>query len=109
VVRHVARGAGAAAPLRAPPELTARGRNPLPADTPPADLARDALDALARARARRARVPAVAAPALLAGWRAGPVLARALADPRAVAEGRLATSEFTARASLLLCALTGRW
>jgi phytoene/squalene synthetase len=109
VVRDFARGAGAAALLRALPGLSARGRQPLPADTTPADLAREGLDALAGARARRARVPAAAAPALLAGWRAGPVLARALGDPRAVAEGRLESSEFSARAGQLLRAISGRW
>lgn len=108
VVRDFARGAGAAALLRALPELRARGRTPLPADTTPADLAREGLDALTRARARRAEVPSQAAPALLAGWRAGPVLARALADPRAAGRG-LETSEFRARATLLMRAVTNRW
>ena len=109
VVRDFARGAGAAGLLRALPELRARGRVPLPADTTPADLAREGAGALARARAQRSRVPAAVAPALLAGWRAGPVLAHALADPQAVAEGRLDTSEFRARVALLLRAFSGRW
>ena len=78
------------------------------ADTTPADLAREGLNALIRARARRAEVPSQAAPALLAGWRAGPVLARALADPRAAGRG-LETSEFRARATLLMRAVTGHW
>jgi hypothetical protein len=108
-VRDFARGSGAAAYLRALPELVARGRRPLPPDTTPADLAREGLDALARARAERARVPGDVAPALLAGWRAAPALARALAEPQAAVEGRLETSEFRARAALLARSLTGLW
>lgn len=109
VIRDFARGAGAAALLRALPELVARGRRPLPPDTTPAGLAREGFAAIRRARARRAEVPAAAAPALLAGWRAGPTLNRALADPVAAAEGRLDMSEFGARAMLLLRGVSGRW
>ncbi len=109
VVRDFGRGAGAAALLRALPELRARGRRPLPQDTSARDLAREGLDAIATARAQRALVPPAAVPALLAGWRAGPVLARALADPQAITEGRLGSSEFRARATLLARAFTGRW
>ena len=62
VVRDFARGAGTAALLRALPELRARGRDPLPADAAVGALARDGLAAIARARARRGRVPRAAAP-----------------------------------------------
>jgi phytoene/squalene synthetase len=109
VVRGFARGAGTAALLRALPALRARGRDPLPADVAVAGLARDGLAAIARARAARARVPGEAAPALLAGWRAGRALARAAADPEAATQGRLEVSEFRARAELLLRASSGRW
>ena len=84
VVRDFARGAGTAALLRALPELRARGRDPLPTGVAPADLARDGLAALARARARRARVPRPAARG--APRRAGRPTAcsrRAAADPEA--------------------------
>ena len=109
VVRAFARGAGAAVYLRALPELAARGRTPLPADTGPADLARVGLAALALARAKRDRVPRAAAPALLAGWQAGRVLRQAAADPAAAEAGRLTASEFRARASLAARALSGWW
>lgn len=109
VVRDFARGAGTAALLRALPELRARGRDPLPPDTPVDALARDGLAALARARGHRARVPPRAAPALLTGWQADRVLRRAAADPAAVRPGGLETSEARARASLLWRGLSRRW
>ncbi len=95
--------------LRAIPALEARGRRPL------VDARPDAVAALARrglerlARARRAGVPREARPAMLAVWRAGPVLRRAAAEPRRVAEGALDGSEFARRGTLLLRAATGRW
>ncbi len=105
VVRDFARGAGTAALLRALPELKARGRDPLPAGVAVTALARAGLAALARARVRRDRVPAAAAPALLAGWQAGRVLARAAADPDAPLE----VAEVRARGGLLWRSLSGRW
>jgi phytoene/squalene synthetase len=105
VVRCFAAGAGRAAYLAAVPGLKARGRVPLPADTTPGDLAREGLAALARARAARVRVPAAAAPALLAGWQAGRVLSAIARDP----EADPAVSEARARAALIWRALTGRW
>jgi phytoene/squalene synthetase len=105
VVRDFARGAGTAALIRALPELRARGRDPLPAGVEVAALARDGLAALARARRHRDRVPAAAAPALLAGWQAGRVLRRAAAGPGAPRE----VSEAAARAGLLWKAFSGRW
>ncbi|MCT8328704.1 squalene/phytoene synthase family protein [Albidovulum sediminis] len=110
-VRDFAWGAGLATWLAAVPALAARGRHPLPDMTPEAvtALARRGLDRIARARALRARVPATAAPALLPGWQAAPLLRLAAHQPSRVAEGRLATSEARARASLALRALTGRW
>jgi hypothetical protein len=109
VVRDFARGAGTAALLRALPELRARGRDPLPPDLSVDALARDGLAALARARARRTRVPRAAAPALLPGWQAGLVLGRAAADPGAVRPGGLETSAIRARAALLWRGVSGRW
>jgi phytoene/squalene synthetase len=109
VVRDFARGAGTAALLRALPELRARGRDPLPPDAGVDALARDGLAALARARARRDRVPRAAAPALLPGWQAARVLKRAAADPGAVRPGGLETAAIRARAGLAWRALTGRW
>lgn len=102
VVRDFAQGAGIAAWLRALPELAARGR-PGPAGLDPVVFARDGLALIARARARRAEVPAVAAPALLAGALAAPRLARA-------ARGEsMELSEFRVRSTFLLRGLSGRW
>jgi phytoene/squalene synthetase len=104
VVRDFARGTGTAALVAALPELRARGRDPLPPGTDVAGLARDGLAAIARARAHRARVPAAAAPALLAGWQAARLL-------RQAATGRVpqAAAPAAARAALLWRAFSGRW
>lgn len=109
VVRDFARGAGLAAWLRAVPALAAWGVTPLPGDATPAGLAAEGRAALAAARAGRGRVPRTALPALLAGWRADGILARALADPGAVAAGGLEGPEARARAVLVWRALSGRW
>jgi 15-cis-phytoene synthase len=104
VVRDFAHGAGMAALIAALPELRARGRDPLPAGADLASLAREGLAAIARARAHRDRVPAAAAPALLAGWQAEGVLRRAAAG-RAPGGSR----PVAARAALALRAFSGRW
>ena len=110
VVRDFARGAGTATLLRALPELRARGRDPLPPEVPVAALARDGRAALARARSHRDRVPRAAAPALLTGWQAEPVLRRAARDPAAALRpGGLETAEIRARAGLVWRAFSGRW
>jgi 15-cis-phytoene synthase len=101
VARDHGLAAGAAAYLRALPELEARGRPGLPDDTTPADLAREGLAALARGRAGRGALGPGRA-AVLAAWLAGPVLARvARGQPPEVAE-------FTRRGRLLWAAATGR-
>jgi len=74
-----------------------------------AALARQGLDWIARARGRRGAVPARAAPALLAGWRAAALLDQAARAPERVAQGGLVQSEFARRGGLLLRAATGRW
>jgi phytoene/squalene synthetase len=104
VVRDFARGAGTAALVEALPELRARGRDPLPEGADVAGLAKRGLAAIARARAHRERVPAAAAPALLAGWQAEGLLRQAAAGraPRRAAPA-------VARAALALRALSGRW
>ena len=106
VVRDFARGAGTAALLRALPELSARGRDPLPEGVAVEALARDGLAALARARGRRGRVPAAAAPALLAGWQAGRVLKARRRGPGRAAGGG---GRPWRRAGLLWRSLSGRW
>ncbi|PRX35007.1 Phytoene/squalene synthetase [Meinhardsimonia xiamenensis] len=88
------------------PELRARGRAPLPPEGEEA-LAALAVERLAAFRAARKALPRAARPAALAAWRAPAILARVARDPAAVAEGRLAQSEFRRRGSLLLASLFG--
>ena len=111
VVRGFAYASGVANWLRAVPGLAARGRIPLLDGRPEGvqALARDALARLARARRARRAVSRAAAPALLAGWQAEPVLTQALRDPGRVAAGALGQSGARRRLSLMARAATGRW
>ena len=96
--------------LRAVPDLEARGRRPLIDGRPEAvrQLASDGLRCIATARQHRHLV-AAGRPALLAGWQAEPLLKQIQSDPMAVAEGRMALSEFVKRGRLLRQAFTGRF
>lgn len=101
-VRAAGQAAGIAGFFLALPELAARGRQPL-ARLDAADLqalAREGLGHLAVARAGKARIAPKARVALLAGWRAPGVLARAAADPAQITAGGL--EESGARKSLTL-------
>jgi len=106
-VGDFAAAAGRAAFLLAVPDLVARGRQPLGHTDDPAAIARDGQAALARARTARARIPKAARAALLPGWRAPDILARAAADPRRVTAGTLAESEARKRLRLVLAAARG--
>jgi phytoene/squalene synthetase len=103
--------AGLAAFLRAVPGLEARGRVPLVDGRGSAvrALAEEGLARLAAARAARASIAPQARDALLPGWQTAGLLAQAARDPAAVAEGRLALSEFRRRGGLVWQALSGRW
>lgn len=109
VVAEFARAAGLANWLLAVPALRASGQDPLPRGSSVQALASRGLSHLRAARARRAQVPAGAAAALLTGWQAGPVLARACRDPAAADDGRLASNEIRRRGGLLWRAWVGRW
>jgi phytoene/squalene synthetase len=99
--RNFGLAAAAAGYLRALPELAARNKPGLPADTTPADLARHGLTALQNARKTR-RTLGPAAPVLLSAWLASPILSR-------VATGQDPDPpEFTRRGRLLWASLTGR-
>lgn len=110
-VRDFGWAAGLAAWLRAAPELAARGWAPLPDDDPAtiADLAREGLSRIARARSLRGQVPARAFPALATGWQAAGLLRQAARAPETVGTGSLALSEFSRRGRLFWAGLTGRW
>ncbi|MFV0243803.1 MAG: squalene/phytoene synthase family protein [Qingshengfaniella sp.] len=110
-VRAQGRAAAAAAWLAAVPALIGAGRHPLPGDPGVAirGLAEWGLDAAETARAARRSVAVAARPALLAGWMAAPVLARALNDPARVLDGRLGHSEARRKARLIRMRYLGRW
>ena len=97
--------------LRAVPDLTSRGRVPLPDPSliAIAALARTGLDRLQSARKTRATIPASAAPALFPAWQTQALLTLAHRDPGSVAQGRLQQSEFARRGGLAIRAITGRW
>ncbi|MEQ8899903.1 MAG: squalene/phytoene synthase family protein [Roseovarius sp.] len=111
VLRDAGFALGLANWFRAIPALEAAGRKPLPDGRPEAvrDLAAEGLRRLARARAGRAGVSRVAAPALLPLWEAGPVLRAAMRRPGAVADGALDPAPARSRLTLMLRALSGRW
>ena len=111
MVRDAAYAAGIAAWLRAIPQLEARGRVPLLDGRSEAvrTLAQDALDRLGKARKHRGQVSRRAVAALLHVGQAKATLRAAVADPQAVAEGRLPDVEQADRISLALRALTGCW
>lgn len=95
--------------LMAVPALAAAGRDPLPDHRPEriAALARTGLARIVAARPALRRLPKSAKPALLAAWRAKPLLTQAAANPGSVIEGALGQSEFARRGSLLLRSLIG--
>ncbi len=111
VVHAMGLATGVANWLVAVPALQVAGRKPLVdgSDAGIRALARLGQEHLARARAARAQVPARAAPALLAGWQTGGILARAVQAPGRVRDGALLSSEFRRRGALMLRALSGRW
>ena len=100
---------GLATYLRAVPDLTARGLQPLPDASPDAirTLAAEGLNHLAIARAQR-HLMGAAFPAALPGWQAAGLLKMAHQNPHRVAEGSLALSQFNRHAQLIWAATTGR-
>ncbi len=104
-VRGPAWASGLANYLAAIPELEARGRQPLPDGRPEAVRA---LAAEGLARLKAPRPDRAGRLALLAAWRAGPLLRQAVKDPGRVGAGHLRQSEFARRAGLLARTLTGR-
>ncbi|MFN4100918.1 MAG: squalene/phytoene synthase family protein, partial [Pararhodobacter sp.] len=92
--------------LLAIPALQAAGRLPLPDGRPEAvaALAREGLARLAGARVGLRGLPRAA---LLAGWRAAPLLKQAALAPGRVGEGTLGQSEFARRGGLLWQTLRG--
>jgi 15-cis-phytoene synthase len=110
---EIAQGYGAAQGmanyLMAVPALAAAGRRALPEGKPEElrELARWGLEGLGRARQGRGAIARTAWPALLAAWRARPILRQVLTDPEGVSSGRLGQSEFSRRGGLLWASLVG--
>ncbi len=111
VVRDAGFALGIANWFRAIPALERAGCRPLPDGRPDAvrGWAEEGMQALARARDRRASVSNAAGPALLTLWETGPVLDAARRDPRKVGEGALDPSPVRSRAMLMARAMSGRW
>ncbi len=109
-VRHYARAAGLAAWFQAVPELSARGRLPLPDSSPDeiASLASEGLHWLEAGRNARGSLPPAVRPATLSAWQAYPLLRMAARHPGSVLKGRLVLSEASRRGRLLWAAATGR-
>jgi len=103
VIRKFAFAVGAAAYLRAVPELQARGRSPLPRGLDAVALAREGRASLTEARAGRAEVSATSLPVLVSGRLTDLRLRRAEAG-RAVE-----VSAFTERRLMAQASLRGRW
>lgn len=104
-VRGPAWASGLANYLAAIPELEARGRQPLP------DGRAEAVRALAVEGLTRLKAPRpdrAGRHALLASWRAKPLLRQAAKDPGRVGAGGLRQSEFARRAGLLARSVTAR-
>ncbi len=103
-VRAYGWAAAAAMYIRAVPDLSARGRQPLAEGLTVEHLARLGLGKLAKARASRKVVPKEIAPALLVGWQAENLLRQVVAG-RSFPE----LSEARKRWSLMWQAASGRW
>ncbi len=107
VIRSYGTAIGLANFLLAVPELKARGRQPLPDESPAAlaRLAQEGLDMQAQVAVAK---PILAGPALRTGWDSTRVLKRVVRQPERVLEGRLQTSPFRRNLSMLLIGLLGR-
>jgi phytoene synthase len=103
-VRAYGWATGASMYIRAAPALVARGRQPLPEQLRPRDLAQQGLEKLVCARKARKAVPRAIAPALLAGWQTEGLLRQALNG-----ETSPELSEASQRWQLLWQAFTARW
>jgi len=106
LARLFGQGTGAASYLAAAPRLAAAGRRPFPDGLPNDDLAREAQTRLAKARSRRASVPAQARAAFWGGGRADHILAQVITRPDTPP---VEPSEFRLRWQNLRTAISGAW
>jgi phytoene/squalene synthetase len=96
--------------MMAVPALAAAGQKALPSEAADAiaGLARAGLSRRSRALPGLRRIPRAARPALLAAWRAEPILTSVSKRPTSVLDGTLGQSEFARRGGLLWRSLSGR-
>lgn len=111
VVRKFAFAQGVANLFRAVPELESRGRKPLVDGTTNGvyALAKKGIAGWSYACKARRAVSRAAAPALLSGYQAKPVLHRVYANPRLVADGLPETHPLNESLRFLHVALRGWW
>jgi hypothetical protein len=111
VVRDFAYGVGVANMFQAIPALEAQGRKPLIDGTGEgvASLARAAHARIDRAAKARRGISKAAAPALVAGYHARPVLRAVAADPARVAADALETNPARDSLRFLNASLRGWW
>lgn len=107
-MRDIAYASGVARWLQAVPALKAAGLEPL-VDEGDAAIQRLAKDALAKLRSRRGVGLGIGVLAAREAWRAPAILKLATKEPERVLSGRLTTSEFRRRGSLLTRVWLGRW
>lgn len=101
-IRALGRAQGLANWCLAAPALAATGRSPFP------DASADAIGALARRQLDELRsLHLPRNPALLAAWRAPPLLRQAARHPGRVMAGEIAQSEFSRKAGLLWRSFAG--
>ena len=107
-LRDIAHASGIARWLQAVPALKSAGLSPLVEESDAA-IQRLAVDALAALRSRRGTDLGIALHAAREAWRAPALLRLAAQEPERVLSGRLNTSEFRRRGSLLTRVWLGRW
>mgnify|MGYP000129350357 FL=1 len=107
-LRDIAFASGIARWLQAVPALKAAGLRPL-VDESSSALQRLAQDSLTKLRSRRGTDLGIAIHAAREAWRAPAILKLAAEEPERALSGRLHTSEFRRRGSLLARVWLGRW
>ena len=107
-LREAAIASGIANWFLAVPAITAAGRKPFAHETL-AEVKNLADYGLRMLDKQRRTDFGSAVPALRAGWRAKDLLKQAIRDPQAVPDGRLGTSEFRRKSTLMIKSAAGRW
>lgn len=109
--REFGQAIGLASWFRAVPSLAAAKKTPLPGSQIEniSEMAKEGLKKVAAVRASWRNIPTEVRPVFLVGWQARHTLRATAHNPSRVIEGRLETSEFQRRSSLLVKSLMGRF